>query len=125
MSSLLEQAYAGALKENEVLKAQVTAIVSLTKELAHDAFWAASDINRADRDSDTFDSDVRQQFENKWSDNDKNTNLPDMCLREMQARAIELFVTKLTASFPNGMSISAVLACAERHNMLLRNGGDV
>lgn len=53
-----------ATSELEALKASV-------KEEAHDAYWQASDNNRCDRWSDTFDEDIREEFEKYWQENHK------------------------------------------------------
>lgn len=44
-------------------------LLELIKKEAHNAFWEASDSNRADRHDERFDESVRQQFEKYWQDN--------------------------------------------------------
>lgn len=42
-------------------------IDDVVKEAAYDAYYAASDRNRCDRWSDTYDDDTRAEFEKYWS----------------------------------------------------------
>lgn len=50
------------------IAAQHAAVV---KDEAHEAYWDASDSNRADRWNDNFDASVREQFEKYWASKTK------------------------------------------------------
>lgn len=63
VAAVLQEA-AKATRELEALKARI-------KEEAYEAYWQASDDNRADRWNDTFDKDVRASFEKYWQENNK------------------------------------------------------
>lgn len=71
--------------ERDALAAQLVVQQGLIKEAAHDGYWDASDSNRADRWSETFDESVREQFEKYWADNELPT--PTQALAEIRAEA--------------------------------------
>lgn len=50
------------------LRAKLEAAEKRVKEEAYEAYWEASDSNRADRWAENFDESVRQQFEKYWQE---------------------------------------------------------
>ena len=52
--------------------AELEALKARIKEEAYEAYWDASDSNRADRWTDNFDESVRAQFETYWAHSQKD-----------------------------------------------------
>ncbi len=78
------------VEDKAALAAQVEVLQHLVKEEAHNAYWDASDSNRADRMSDRFDESVREQFEKYWSGVKHNDAIaPAACLAQVKADAVE------------------------------------
>lgn len=55
-----------------VSTAELEALKLRVKEEAYEAYWDASDSNRADRWADNFDESVRAQFETYWAQSHKD-----------------------------------------------------
>jgi len=80
MSAMLQQ-------QVELMQHQLEAMKAMIKQEAHEAYWDASDSNRADRWAESFDESVRLQFENYWHLNDKDKVLPSAYLAHIQSHA--------------------------------------
>ena len=74
-----DNALAELQKANEIIidlqrtpaQQQIAELKAKIKEEAYNAYWDASDSNRADRWTDNFDESVRKQFEKYWAENHK------------------------------------------------------
>lgn len=78
--------------ERDALAAQVASLKALVKEEAYEAYWSASDDNRADRWDDKFDDSVRRQFEKYWESRQHNHDsiTPAQCLLQVKANTLQL-----------------------------------
>jgi hypothetical protein len=86
--------------ERDALAAQVEQLKKIAKEEAHDAYYEASDNNRCDRWSDTFDEDIKAEFEEYWNKNkiyEKFKIEPVQYLQEIKAQAGRAGFVKATA----------------------------